>query len=259
MDKELSLQLATFPIILEKACRDRAVGMTQMVQFRKAWSAVTAIIMIDPVIMPASNNVKSIPFEFMKSAYPETEWTQPQGNRRAMITTKGYMTVEFARSLSSLVGCTAESEILPGTDILTEALRPPPVYFETDEKDMSGVCCVCMKKGPLGRCPNPKCGLLMHFTCVPPSEKGRNQMCPICREEEKLVETQELPYWHEAEVGAMGTRRKLGPKPNRLSPGGERQLFRPEFPHLRWPTEEEAKTHGYKSIEERYKDSRLAT
>jgi hypothetical protein len=178
--------MATFPIILEKACRDRAVGMTQMVQFRKAWSAVTAIIMIDPVIMPASNNVKSIPFEFMKSAYPETEWTQPQGNRRAMITTKRYMTVEFARSLSSLVGCTAESEILPGTDILTEALRPPPVYFETDEKDMSGVCCVCMKKGPLGRCPNPKCGLLMHFTCVPPSEKGRNQMCPTCRDDENL-------------------------------------------------------------------------
>eukprot|EP00973_Karenia_brevis_P004178 573441-Karenia_brevis.AAC.1 len=40
---------STFPLILERACRDRAVTQHQMYTFRQAWSGVTAILVVDPV------------------------------------------------------------------------------------------------------------------------------------------------------------------------------------------------------------------
>ena len=84
------------------------------------------------------------------------------------------------------MGCAAEREILPPKSFLDEALRPPPLYFETDERAYQGVCCVCYKKGCLGRCPNPDCGLLMHHTCVMPTEQGGDQQRPIRKTELKL-------------------------------------------------------------------------
>ena len=85
-----------------------------------------------------------------------------------------------------MIGCAAERERLPSSQFLEEAMRPPPIYFETDERAFQGICCVCYKKGCLGRCPNPECGLLMHHTCVMPSEPGGDQQCPICRTEFKM-------------------------------------------------------------------------
>eukprot|EP00973_Karenia_brevis_P039669 5476753-Karenia_brevis.AAC.1 len=35
---------STFPLILVRACRDRAVTQHQMYTFRQAWSGVTAIL-----------------------------------------------------------------------------------------------------------------------------------------------------------------------------------------------------------------------
>ena len=54
--------------------------------------------------------------------------------------TSRYMTPPFAEELSSRMGCAAEREILPPLDFLEEALRPPPLYFETDERAYQGVC-----------------------------------------------------------------------------------------------------------------------
>eukprot|EP00973_Karenia_brevis_P008866 1200741-Karenia_brevis.AAC.1 len=78
------------------------------------------------------------------------------------------------------MGCPAERDRLPEDDFLEEASRLPPIYFETDDRTLEGVCCVCFKKGCLGRCPNPGCGLLMHYSSVYPSEPGGDQPCPIC-------------------------------------------------------------------------------
>eukprot|EP00973_Karenia_brevis_P081013 11236979-Karenia_brevis.AAC.1 len=47
---------STFQLILERACRDRAVTQHQMHKFRQAWSGVTAILVVNPVVMLASNN-----------------------------------------------------------------------------------------------------------------------------------------------------------------------------------------------------------
>eukprot|EP00973_Karenia_brevis_P076055 10564558-Karenia_brevis.AAC.1 len=49
---------STLPLILERACRDRAVTQHQMYTFRQAWSRVTAILVIDRVKLPTSNNQK---------------------------------------------------------------------------------------------------------------------------------------------------------------------------------------------------------
>ena len=100
------------------------------------------------------------------------------------------------------MGTIAERDKIPAPTFVELALKPAPIYFESEDNS-HGVCCVCNKKGVLGRCPNPKCGLLMHFTCSPSREKGARQPCPVCRDDLLLKEDgEDLPYWHEAEVGA---------------------------------------------------------
>ena len=175
--------MSTFPVILERACRDRAVTQHQMQTFRQAWSGVTSLLIIDPTILPTSNNLRSIPFELLKDSFPNMSWNQPRNNRRAMYMSSRYMTPPFAEELGAMIGCAAERERLPPSQFLEEAMRPPPIYFETDERAFQGICCVCYKKGCLGRCPNPACRLLMHHTCVVPSEPGGDQQCPICKVE----------------------------------------------------------------------------
>ena len=162
--------------------------------------------------------------------------------------TKRYMTPPFAVELGLMLGCTAELGVLPPSEFVQEAVRPPPIYFETAEPTAKGVCCVCYKKGCLGRCPNSSCGLLMHHTCVMPTVQGEALQCPICRTEARLdaelEETgQELPYWHEAEVGAPAGRRKKRTYP---------EVEQAPFPSPRWPPQEEAQTHGYETIKDWY-------
>ena len=43
--------MSTFPIILERSCRDRAVTQEQMLTFRQAWSGVTSVLVVDPTIL----------------------------------------------------------------------------------------------------------------------------------------------------------------------------------------------------------------
>ena len=138
------------------------------------------------------------------------------------------------------MGCTAERARMPGYDFVEDSLKSPPLYFETDERTYQGVCCVCFKKGCLGRCPNPSCGLLMHHTCVMPAKQGGPLQCPICRVEVRCDEEEkdgELPKWHEVEVGAPFGKRA---KP-RLSP----EVHKATFPGDRVPTDEEAQLHGF--------------
>ena len=61
--------MSTFPIILERSCRDRAVTQHQMQTFREAWSGVASILVIDPVILPSSKNCRLACFELFKDAF----------------------------------------------------------------------------------------------------------------------------------------------------------------------------------------------
>ena len=62
--------MTMFPLILERACRDRAVTLHQMATFRQSWSAVNAILVIDPVILPVTNVLHTAVIEFLNDAGP---------------------------------------------------------------------------------------------------------------------------------------------------------------------------------------------
>ena len=105
--------MSAFSVIMERACRDRAVTQHQMETFRQAWSGVTSLLVIDPTILPTSNNQRSIPFELLKEAFPNMSWKQPRGNMRGMLITPRYMTPPFAEELGMMIGCAAERGSLP--------------------------------------------------------------------------------------------------------------------------------------------------
>ena len=153
----------------------------------------------------------------------------------------------FAEELAAAMGCASEYERLPSQEFFEEAAKPPPIYFETDTRTLEGVCCVCYKKGVMGKCSNPECGLLMHYTCVPPRAPGESQKCPVCQNEPSKDE--DKPLWHEAEVGAKNVR----PKP-KLAP----ETRNPPFPHDRWPALSEAKVLGFPTLLDWYVDTRGA-
>ena len=108
--------------------------------------------------------------------------------------TNRYLTPPFAEELAVQMGSYYEREKLPGPSFVEEALKPPPLYFETEETSYKGVCCVCFKKGCLGKCPNSQCGLLMHHSCVRPPGPGEDQQCPVCRTDIQLRDTGDLPF-----------------------------------------------------------------
>ena len=95
----------------------------------------------------------------------------------------------------------------------------------------------------------------MHHTCVTSTRAGGDQQCPICKVEFKLNEERaeegELPYWHEAEIGAAQKRAK-GNKGVSKSP----EVAKPPFPSTRWPSLEEAQLYGYSTVKDWYIDYR---
>eukprot|EP00973_Karenia_brevis_P055334 7693390-Karenia_brevis.AAC.1 len=68
-----------------------------MFTFRQAWSGVTAILVVNPVVMLTSNNQKWTQTHLLEEALPQMSWNQPRNNRRAVYLTSGYM--------ADLMGC----------------------------------------------------------------------------------------------------------------------------------------------------------
>ena len=89
----------------------------------------------------------------LAAAFPHMGWEQPQLQHVAIYTTPTYMNQRFAEDLAEKMHTAAERDRLPDAPFLERALRPPLAYFETDDPAFAGVCCVCHKKGCLGRCP----------------------------------------------------------------------------------------------------------
>ena len=67
------LAMSTFPVILERACRDRAVPSHQLQMYRQALDRIGAVWIIDPVILPATNNRASLPFAMLSQGFPQME------------------------------------------------------------------------------------------------------------------------------------------------------------------------------------------
>ncbi len=81
------------------------------------------MLIIDPVILPAGNNQKSLPFEMLEDAFPEIKWAQPRNNRRGILITRKYMTTPFAEELSAWVACPAEQDRLLPQEFVVSVTR----------------------------------------------------------------------------------------------------------------------------------------
>ena len=116
--------MSTFPTILERACRDRAVNDHQFKTFREAWAGVVGVLVIDPLILPVSNNSRGISFSMLKDAFPMISWNQSRNNRRAMLQTERYMAGAFAAELGGYMGCAPERNKLPSREFVEDMLHP---------------------------------------------------------------------------------------------------------------------------------------
>ena len=73
--------MSSFPLIVERACRDKALSSQQMEQFRRAWSGVVSLIVADPVFGNTSNNDQNAPFALMQQAFPQVHWNHPRDRK----------------------------------------------------------------------------------------------------------------------------------------------------------------------------------
>lgn len=120
--------MMTFPLVLERACCDRAVTQQQTLTFRQAWAGDVGVWVIDPCVLPASSNKKTAPFEFLRKAYPEIEWKQPRQNFRAIVMSFKYLTPPFAEELAVRMGYAAERSKFPASEFFRKRRREE---FET--------------------------------------------------------------------------------------------------------------------------------
>ncbi len=93
--------LAGLPLLLETACRLRAVPHSELAEFRRGWAGVQALLSVNPSVTP-STIVTSM--EFLEQAIPELWKIQPRGVYRKIYTDGRYLHHDFARNLGGALG-----------------------------------------------------------------------------------------------------------------------------------------------------------
>ena len=72
--------LAGFPLLMETACRLRAVPQSELAEFRRGWAGVQALLIANPAVSP-STVLTTI--RFVGDALPEMWRVQPRGLPRS--------------------------------------------------------------------------------------------------------------------------------------------------------------------------------
>ena len=98
--------LAGKPLLLETACRLRAVPQSELAEFRRGWAGVQALLSVNPSVSP-SPLVSSL--DFLGQAVPEIWKVQPRGVYRKIFTDGRYLHDEFARDLGGSLEPTRRS------------------------------------------------------------------------------------------------------------------------------------------------------
>ena len=164
---------------------------------------IRGVVAICPVVIPQRTSL-----EVICKAVPEALRLQPSTMLWEIIVSKNYQLKGFEKDLGAMIAAPVRSEDdVSGRGRISSALaRRPPLLIE--DGDGSGLCCVCSKQGAFGRC--PKCGLLMHHSCVQPTLPGRPQPCPTCEAEVRGEDGPPVGVFpHEMEVGAPRRRTAL--------------------------------------------------
>ena len=270
--------LAGMPLVLEAACRSRVVTL--------AWSQIRLLVSVNPLVVPqgasSAGPARGGSLGFLTDALPELLKVQPTGIYREVVVTKQSNQKEFVREFGTLIAAPPETDRFRTANLRAALLTKAPVYIEDDEA-CQGLCCVCGKKGALGRC--RRCGLLMHYSCVAPRLPGGPQDCPRCAYEfQEEDRGPALP--HEMEVGGpirkKVRRAKAEPLGERTEDGGwsgsppvsgiqntcldppavgvdEGLRAEVPFPILRMPSDDEARQAGYSNAEDWYCKSAAAS
>ena len=93
------------PLVLEAACRARIVTSRELLEIRKAWTGVVAVIGVNPLVLPQRTQ-----FAEFVDAVPEFVLAQPQGIMRLPMIKPGTvrsMHKVFVQALSEALGTTA--------------------------------------------------------------------------------------------------------------------------------------------------------
>ena len=65
--------LCSLPLLLEVACRQRVAETRQMQMIRQTWAGVSAIISINPIMLPQRSEAEEV-----QVAVPEVQFSQPR-------------------------------------------------------------------------------------------------------------------------------------------------------------------------------------
>ena len=140
--------LAGFPLLLETACRLRAIPHSELAEFRRGWAGVQALVAVNPSVMPSPHLTD---IEFLGKALPEIYRVQPRGVLRKVVIEGRYIHERFAQALGGAAGAVPG----PWQEAEKQALKQvlltlPPVYVESADRGY-GLCVVCGKKGGSGQ------------------------------------------------------------------------------------------------------------
>jgi len=92
--------LASFPLILESACRARMVTLSEWANIRKAWSKMICIVGFNPLFLPQRSRLSEL-----ELALPEMSFRQPRGLYvYSTEVPQGYRANEFARDWAPALG-----------------------------------------------------------------------------------------------------------------------------------------------------------
>ena len=135
------------PFVLEAACRSRVDPMEATRGYREGWANVRAIVLVKPLIMPQRTLLDDV-----KQALPEVERLQPAGMPCDIVISKGYLHSAFAKSLGGVLAAPVNREAFDPRRIAGSLKTRPKIVIEDDTG--TGLCCVCSKKGALGKRPS---------------------------------------------------------------------------------------------------------
>ena len=111
--------LLGLPLVVEAACRARIVADRELLDIRRAWSGITALVVSDPIMLPQRSS-----WPELQAAIPELTMIQPRGVPRIVFASDAFLRKAYATHLAAAAGTVSVSPGDPcGQRFWVEAAR----------------------------------------------------------------------------------------------------------------------------------------
>ena len=117
------------PLLLETACRLRAVPQSELAEFRRGWAGVQALLSVNPSVSPSP---LASSLDFLGQAVPEIWKVQPRGVYRKIFTDGRYLHDEFARDLGGGPWSLPVEVVARGNGALTARVKHAPARIHRE-------------------------------------------------------------------------------------------------------------------------------